>query len=342
LIACGLCPQLNEIIGGAGLNSPALLFLGRRMAGPSPHEQAVWEQPREQAMRVAQQHNHRLRPTLIALPLIAATLGGCSTAALNFAAAGAPESEDAVYASSPANIASLTDVVRRNPGDPQAYNMRGSVFGQAGRHDEALADFNKAISIDAHYAQAFANRGLVYRETGKLALALSDYNKAIAIDHNYAVAYLGRGMVYRQQHKLFAALQDFDKAIALRPDNAQAYYNRGLLYQAKKQHGYAIDDFTTAIGLSTQQAEPYVARGLSYMAVKDYKNAASDLDQAVGIAPQSVQAWTSRGLAYERLGDKEKAAGSYARAMNIDQSYQPARAGFFRVGGRLGQAYQAF
>jgi Tfp pilus assembly protein PilF len=76
--------------------------------------------------------------------------------------------------------------------------------------------------------------------------------------------------------------------------------------------------------------------------VKNYKNAASDLDEAVGIEPQNVQAWTSRGLAYERLGDKQKAAGSYARAMNIDQTYQPARDGFERVGGRFGQSYQAF
>ena len=76
--------------------------------------------------------------------------------------------------------------------------------------------------------------------------------------------------------------------------------------------------------------------------MKDYKSAAGDLDEAVGIAPQSMQAWVARGLAYERLGDKEKAAGSYARAMNIDQSYQPAREGFLRVGGRFGEAYQAF
>jgi tetratricopeptide (TPR) repeat protein len=115
-----------------------------------------------------------------------------------------------------------------------------------------------------------------------------------------------------------------------------------LLYQAQHQHGYAIDDFSTAIGLSIQKAEPYVARGLSYLAVKNYKNAASDLDDAVTIAPQNVQAWISRGLAYERLGDKQKAAGSYARAMNIDQGNQPARDGFYRVGGREGEAYQTF
>jgi Flp pilus assembly protein TadD len=56
--------------------------------------------------------------------------------------------------------------------------------------------------------------------------------------------------------------------------------------------------------------------------------------------PRNLEAWTSRGLAYEKLGDKEKAAGSYARALNIDQNFQPAQAGFRRVGGQWGRTYQ--
>ena len=60
------------------------------------------------------------------------------------------------------------------------------------------------------------------------------------------------------------------------------------------------------------------------------------------IEPQNLQAWTSRGLAYERLGDKEKAAGSYAKALNINNTYEPAKAGFARVGGKIGQSYQTF
>jgi hypothetical protein len=47
-------------------------------------------------------------------------------------------------------------------------------------------------------------------------------------------------------------------------------------------------------------------------------------------------------LAYERLGQKEKAAGSYAKALNLNDKYEPARAGFARVGGKAGQSYQTF
>ena len=105
----------------------------------------------------------------MALLAAAATLGGCGTiGGSGGTVSQTTETEDNQFAASPANIASLTGVIQRNPNDPQAYNMRGSVFGQAGRNDEALADFNKAISLDPNYAQAYANRGLIYRKTGKL------------------------------------------------------------------------------------------------------------------------------------------------------------------------------
>ena len=278
-----------------------------------------------------------------ALLLAAMALSGCGTIMNGGAGTSqTSESEDNQFAASPANISSLSAVIQRNPSDPQAYNMRGSVFGQSGRNDEALADFNKAISLDPNYAQAYANRGLIYRKTGKLEQALADYNKALALDQNYPVAYLGRGVVYRLKKQPFDAFKDFNQAISIRPDNADAYYNRGLLYQSQRQHQFAIDDFTTAIGLSQNQAEPYIARGLSYMAVNDLKAAAGDLDEAVGDDPQSLQAWTTRAFVYERMGDKEKAAGSYARALNIKSDHEPAKQGFARVGGKMGQTYQTF
>ena len=84
------------------------------------------------------------------------------------------EDEEVLRAASPTNIASLSDVVRRNPNDPQAYNMRGSVYGRARRYEEALEDFNRAIQLDPEYAQAYANRAIVYREMKRPDLALAD------------------------------------------------------------------------------------------------------------------------------------------------------------------------
>src|SRR5580698_2101687 len=149
-----------------------------------------------------------VRPRRRSLFLVAAALAlaGCSTLG------GAPsaEKEDPALTTLQPNLTSLSEVITQHPADPQAYNMRGSVYGESGRSDLALADFSKAISIDP----------------------------------NYAPAYVGRGIVYSQQGKSEQALADLNKAIALKPDNAEAYYSRGLLYQTLHQNQSAVDDFT--------------------------------------------------------------------------------------------------
>jgi Tfp pilus assembly protein PilF len=264
-------------------------------------------------------------------------LAGCNT----LANAPTVPQDETEMAASPSNVASLTQVIQQNPSDPQTYNVRGTVLGRANRNQEAISDFNKAISLDPNYTQAYANRGVVHRQMKRLDLALSDFNKALEIDPTYVPAWTGRGIVYRQQGQARPAFEDFNKAIALKPDEAPAYHNRGLLYQSQKQHQYAIDDFTTALNLS-RKAEPLVARSLSYIANNDFKSAASDLDDAVQMEPENLQAWTARGLAYEKLGNKDRAAGSYARALQLKQNYEPAKTGFARVGGRMGQNYETF
>ena len=55
---------------------------------------------------------------------------------------------------SQSNIESLTAVVDSNPNSAEAYNVRGTSFGQAGSNKEALADFSKDIQRDPKFKQA--------------------------------------------------------------------------------------------------------------------------------------------------------------------------------------------
>src|SRR6266850_6935178 len=115
-----------------------------------------------------------------AIVCAAAMLGACGVTVGTLGTGS--DDPDSTQAATPANIASLSEVVQRNPNDAQAFNMRGSALGRAGRNQEALADFDRAIALDANYAQAYANRGQVHRQMNRHELALADYNKALSLD----------------------------------------------------------------------------------------------------------------------------------------------------------------
>jgi tetratricopeptide (TPR) repeat protein len=163
----------------------------------------------------------RLARALVLIPLAAVALGaaGCSIN-LSSLSPSAPEKEEtAAPAVTPtSSIGTLNDAIKNEPNDPRAYNTRGLVLAQAGKTEEALADFNAAIRLDPNFGQAFANRAMIYRKTNRLDAAMADYDRAIALDASYAPAHLGRGIVHRAKSEPIEALEDFNKAISLRPD----------------------------------------------------------------------------------------------------------------------------
>src|SRR6267143_1923274 len=84
----------------------------------------------------------RLGRRAAALIVIAMCTAGCS---INLGSlSGSGEKDDATQGGS-GSISSLTDAIRNNPNDAQAYNARGSLLAQGGKSEEALADLNKAI-----------------------------------------------------------------------------------------------------------------------------------------------------------------------------------------------------
>ena len=135
--------------------------------------------------------------------------------------------------------------------------MRGSVLGRAGRNQEALADFDRAIALDANYAQAYANRGQVHRQMNRLDLALADYNKALALDQNYAAAYLGRGQVYRAQGRALEALNDYNRAIQM-----SAEQRAGLLQSRPALSGAGAAPVRDRRFLDRDRADPATGRAL--------------------------------------------------------------------------------
>ncbi len=260
--------------------------------------------------------------------IVLASLAGCQTGEV---ARQASIQQQIVQTEQKNNIASLTEVIKANPNDANALNLRGAAYGQAGDYNRAIADFNAAIGINPNFPQAFANRALIHVRMKQVQQAAADYDRALAIDPNYAPAYVGRGNIYRLQKNNPQAIADFTRAIEIEPGPV-AHFNRGLSRQALNQHGAALDDFDNALGFRPDSPDIFYAKGLSEMALQKYETAFDDFYKAAQGSKNNFEAWALRGQAAEAMGAKKEAARAYQRALQINPSFVPARQGLDRVG----------
>jgi len=113
---------------------------------------------------------------------------------------------------------------------------------QSGRNIQAAA---------AHLATDYDNRGVAYATKGLYDQAIADYDQAISLlPKTFAIAYFNRGSAYNNQGLDDQAIVDFTKAISLEPKGgvpdfnlADAYYYRGCAYEHKGLYDEAIADF---------------------------------------------------------------------------------------------------
>jgi tetratricopeptide (TPR) repeat protein len=138
-------------------------------------------------------------------------------------------------------IAEYTEAIRV---DPRKFNdrgelphyLRGRLYAEQGKHDQAVADFTEVIELyrdlkgpyaDARLAEAYNARGESYLQT-------RDYDKAIA---DYTA-------IAESMNKIS---QDINEVLASGGFSAYALYKRGVCYDEKGERDKALADFKEAI-----------------------------------------------------------------------------------------------
>jgi len=187
---------------------------------------------------------------------------------------------------------------------------KGYALGIAGRNQEAMEAFRRAIELSPKDAEAYSNRGVIYGNLGDHRQAIRDHDRAIELNPRLAGAYINRGSAYADLGNHGQAIRDFNKAIELDPKYAWAYANRGNAYYTLGDNGQAIRDYDRAIELDPGFAKAYMNRGSAYLTLGNHQQAIRDCDKAIelgGMGPEEAKAYFNRGIAYAHLGDNRQA-----------------------------------
>jgi len=171
-----------------------------------------------------------------------------------------------------------------------ALNRRGQVRAGAGRTDEALADFDAAIRLDAECWRAFHNRGVLQAQAGHLEQAFDDFQRTIELSPTYAKAYSNRAALYVLAGELESALADYQQALERDPELAIAHRGCGRMCHMLGRTNEAVAHLDTAIELAPNDVTALVSRGDLLTDLGHWAEAATDYERALEINPRSAEA----------------------------------------------------
>lgn len=131
--------------------------------------------------------------------------------------------------------------------DYDALLKQGDALVQAGRYDEAIAAFTKAIELSSKNGVAFRKRGEAKYGQNDLQGAIVDAGKAILLDPLDYVSYNLRGVCLFVLGRYDESLEDCETAISIEPKFADGYINRAIIKRVKKDYSGALSDVKKAL-----------------------------------------------------------------------------------------------
>src|SRR6185369_7395194 len=108
----------------------------------------------------------------------------------------------------------------------------GSAFQSAGRIDEAIDQYKKAIAIKPDYAPAYSNLGSALLSKGDATGAINAYQQALSIDPDFSDAHFNLGNALMRVGDPVRAIPHFRRVLNNAPDSVDARTNLGIALTA--------------------------------------------------------------------------------------------------------------
>lgn len=213
----------------------------------------------------------------------------------------------------------FTDLIRKNPNLPFAYNNRGYFYYKYQKnYDKALKDYTKTIELDNNFHRAFSNRGVLYFNTNEFEKAIADFSRALELKSNNTDALIGRANTYSSLKQYAQAIPDYDKYLLYKKDDKKAFLWRGTAKYHVEKLDEATVDFDRIITMDPNWDEGYYWKALVYIKQNEVQQALNNLDKAIKLNPMRSDAYTWRGILKKGLSELQDAIDDFTHAIKLN------------------------
>lgn len=234
----------------------------------------------------------------------------------------------------------------------------GTAFYEQGRHDEAVARFERAIAIEPGYVPAFNNLGVALRAAGRTADAVAAYRRGLTVRDDYpdlhfnlanallaanrtdeAAEHLRKaaagepdsagnhnnlGLALAEKGQLPEAMTEFAAAVALDPGSAKAHRNLGNVLSGLGRHAEAETHLRQATTLDPADGEAFYDLGVFLLGRDRNAEAADVFTTAVRLSPDAADAHNNLGIALGSLGELDRAIAQFEEALRVQPGFADA------------------
>ena len=206
--------------------------------------------------------------------------------------------------------------------------------------ENAIAQFEQAISVDKNYAPAYAAMGMAYtvgvqqKNRGKdwLDKARSRCERALAITPQLAEGHSCLGNVYYSTGRYEEAVQQFQRSLDLDHRSDETLRLLAAAYQKTGNSTAAEDAFRKAVSLRPNYWAVYNAFGAFYYNQARYANAAEMFRKVIQLAPLNYRGYSNLGGIYFAQGKYQEAVDALQRSVALRpgvESYLNLGAAYF-------------
>lgn len=167
-----------------------------------------------------------------------------------------------------------TEGLARNPISYILYDNWGRSMLSAGRFDEAVPAFDKALEIRPHDYRARSGAGAALAEQGRWREAVEHLLECIRLQPDAYRAHSNLGVALANLGKKGEAIEELRLAVRLKPSFADAQYNLGRLLLERGETREAVVHLRAALRMESQDT------GIA-MALGEALEKGGDLDEAV-------------------------------------------------------------
>jgi predicted O-linked N-acetylglucosamine transferase (SPINDLY family) len=233
----------------------------------------------------------------------------------------------------------------------QAYFARSMIYLKLGKTEEALADIDATLRIDANFPNAEEQRQILlaaasdplppsaplsskyaelntkainFQSEGKLDKASMLFEKILTLDPTDFIALYSMGVIAGKQGNHDLALTLLTQAVHSAPTNAQGYYALASTLQSLALFESALETFDQALALNPGYMEAYNNKATLLHSMNRHLEALQTIDAGLAISPQDQKSLNNKGYILTEFKQNSVAALVFKSLLDINPDYEYA------------------